>query len=305
MAKGIEDTTFYRWHRLVALNEVGGDPAAARRRGPADPARAGPPHQQRHWPLGHDHAVHPRHQAQRGRAGPAARRRRRRRGVGAVLARLPRGGRRARTSTGRPRTCCGRRWSGSAASPPSGCTTTSSRRSARPSSARPGSTRTTDYEARVLAPGRPAPWPPATCATLVADAVAHNAEGIRATVLAAEAAAADACRGSPTPTRAARSSTSRWSTPTTAAPSTTPRGVARLAAAATRAPARRDLDDEKLLITSRALRLRREPPRGCSARRRRTTRCRRPPSTRSASCGRLGRRVAARRLAGRPTWPRW
>ncbi|HYO86784.1 MAG TPA: malto-oligosyltrehalose synthase [Dermatophilaceae bacterium] len=28
MAKGIEDTTFYRWHRLVALNEVGGDPPA-------------------------------------------------------------------------------------------------------------------------------------------------------------------------------------------------------------------------------------------------------------------------------------
>jgi (1->4)-alpha-D-glucan 1-alpha-D-glucosylmutase len=26
MAKGIEDTAFYRWHRLVALNEVGGDP---------------------------------------------------------------------------------------------------------------------------------------------------------------------------------------------------------------------------------------------------------------------------------------
>ena len=26
MAKGIEDTTFYRWHRLIALNEVGGDP---------------------------------------------------------------------------------------------------------------------------------------------------------------------------------------------------------------------------------------------------------------------------------------
>ncbi|WP_109471723.1 malto-oligosyltrehalose synthase [Ornithinimicrobium cavernae] len=29
MAKGIEDTAFYRWHRLVALNEVGADPAAA------------------------------------------------------------------------------------------------------------------------------------------------------------------------------------------------------------------------------------------------------------------------------------
>ena len=26
MAKGIEDTAFYRWHRLAGLNEVGGDP---------------------------------------------------------------------------------------------------------------------------------------------------------------------------------------------------------------------------------------------------------------------------------------
>jgi (1->4)-alpha-D-glucan 1-alpha-D-glucosylmutase len=26
MAKGLEDTAFYRWHRLIALNEVGGDP---------------------------------------------------------------------------------------------------------------------------------------------------------------------------------------------------------------------------------------------------------------------------------------
>ena len=26
MAKGVEDTAFYRWHRLVALNEVGGEP---------------------------------------------------------------------------------------------------------------------------------------------------------------------------------------------------------------------------------------------------------------------------------------
>jgi (1->4)-alpha-D-glucan 1-alpha-D-glucosylmutase len=28
MAKGLEDTAFYRWNRLVALNEVGGDPTA-------------------------------------------------------------------------------------------------------------------------------------------------------------------------------------------------------------------------------------------------------------------------------------
>ena len=29
MAKSLEDTAFYRYHRLLALNEVGGDPAAA------------------------------------------------------------------------------------------------------------------------------------------------------------------------------------------------------------------------------------------------------------------------------------
>src|SRR6201999_790243 len=28
MAKSLEDTAFYRFHRLLALNEVGGDPAA-------------------------------------------------------------------------------------------------------------------------------------------------------------------------------------------------------------------------------------------------------------------------------------
>ena len=31
MAKGVEDTTFYRYHRLVALNEVGGDPSLLER----------------------------------------------------------------------------------------------------------------------------------------------------------------------------------------------------------------------------------------------------------------------------------
>ena len=51
MAKGIEDTTFYRWHRLVALNEVGGDPAVLEHAGPAvlhDWAAV----QQEAWPLG-------------------------------------------------------------------------------------------------------------------------------------------------------------------------------------------------------------------------------------------------------------
>lgn len=35
MAKGIEDTVFYRYHRLVALNEVGGDPDDLEHGGPA------------------------------------------------------------------------------------------------------------------------------------------------------------------------------------------------------------------------------------------------------------------------------
>ena len=30
MAKGVEDTAFYRYHRLIALNEVGGDPGGLR-----------------------------------------------------------------------------------------------------------------------------------------------------------------------------------------------------------------------------------------------------------------------------------
>jgi len=51
MAKGIEDTTFYRWHRLIALNEVGGDPAVIDHAGPHvlhDWAGA----QQESWPRG-------------------------------------------------------------------------------------------------------------------------------------------------------------------------------------------------------------------------------------------------------------
>ena len=31
MAKGVEDTAFYRWSRLIALNEVGSDPDWVRR----------------------------------------------------------------------------------------------------------------------------------------------------------------------------------------------------------------------------------------------------------------------------------
>ena len=51
MAKGIEDTAFYRWHRLVALNEVGGDPDLLDDAAP-EQMHAWAAEQQLHWPLG-------------------------------------------------------------------------------------------------------------------------------------------------------------------------------------------------------------------------------------------------------------
>ena len=51
MAKGIEDTTFYRWHRLVALNEVGGDPGLLEHASP-DVLHSWAAFQQDAWPLG-------------------------------------------------------------------------------------------------------------------------------------------------------------------------------------------------------------------------------------------------------------
>src|SRR3954454_9834021 len=51
MAKGIEDTAFYRWHRLVALNEVGGDPDLLDDASP-EAMHSWAIHQQQNWPLG-------------------------------------------------------------------------------------------------------------------------------------------------------------------------------------------------------------------------------------------------------------
>ena len=66
MAKGVEDTVFYNYNRLVALNEVGGDPGrfgvAARR----VPCRVCRPAQAR-WPRRDARLDHARHQAERGR----------------------------------------------------------------------------------------------------------------------------------------------------------------------------------------------------------------------------------------------
>jgi (1->4)-alpha-D-glucan 1-alpha-D-glucosylmutase len=51
MAKAVEDTAFYRWHRLVALNEVGGDPAMLEEAAP-EALHEWSARQQRGWPLG-------------------------------------------------------------------------------------------------------------------------------------------------------------------------------------------------------------------------------------------------------------
>ena len=51
MAKGIEDTAFYRWHRQVGLNEVGGDPDLLDDAS-AELLHRWAVHQQQHWPLG-------------------------------------------------------------------------------------------------------------------------------------------------------------------------------------------------------------------------------------------------------------
>ena len=51
MAKGIEDTAFYRWHRQVGLNEVGGDPGLLDVAS-ADDLHDWAAHQQERWPLG-------------------------------------------------------------------------------------------------------------------------------------------------------------------------------------------------------------------------------------------------------------
>ena len=69
MAKGVEDTAYYRYSRFVALNEVGGNPG-----------QFGIPLQEFHALAGveaewaarlHDRPVHPRHEARGGRTGPA------------------------------------------------------------------------------------------------------------------------------------------------------------------------------------------------------------------------------------------
>ena len=62
MAKGVEDTAFYVYNRLVSLNEVGGDPDRFGVRPEA--LHAYNQERQARWPLCAFAVIHSRHQAQ-------------------------------------------------------------------------------------------------------------------------------------------------------------------------------------------------------------------------------------------------
>ena len=68
MAKGVEDTAFYRYTRLGTLTEVGAEPTEFSVAPEEFHHRM--ERRQEELPALHDHAVHPRHQAQRGRPCP-------------------------------------------------------------------------------------------------------------------------------------------------------------------------------------------------------------------------------------------
>ena len=85
MAKGVEDSAYYRWARFVALNEVGGDPA--RFGSTVEEFHAAQQRRAERYPAVDDDAVDARHQAQRGRPGPAGRAGRAARASGRALVR--------------------------------------------------------------------------------------------------------------------------------------------------------------------------------------------------------------------------
>ena len=69
MAKSLEDTAFYRYHRQLALNEVGGDPMP-QARCPVEAFHAQDARARQAMAARHDRDRHPRHQARRGRPHP-------------------------------------------------------------------------------------------------------------------------------------------------------------------------------------------------------------------------------------------
>ena len=134
MAKGVEDSAFYRYPRLTSLNEVGGDPSvfsisveefhAAMRKRQAD------------WPHAMTVPDHARHQAQRGHPRPDRGARRDPRRVGSRRSTSCSGSRRCPIPASGP--CCGRRSSARGRHRATGCTRTPRRPCARPATAPPG-----------------------------------------------------------------------------------------------------------------------------------------------------------------------
>ena len=147
MAKGVEDSAYYRWARFVALNEVGGDPA--RFGSTVAEFHAAQQRRAERYAGVDDDAVDARHQAQRGRAGPAGRAGRAARPSGRSWCAAGWPG--TRWPTGRWRTWSGRTWSARGRCRASGRTPTWRRRPARPAPRRRGPTPDEEFEGRLHA----------------------------------------------------------------------------------------------------------------------------------------------------------
>ncbi|MEJ7756999.1 MAG: hypothetical protein WKF83_12425 [Nocardioidaceae bacterium] len=259
MAKGVEDTTFYRWHRARRRSTRS---AATRRvcttRAPGGAARLGA-YQQARRPARtamttlstHDTKRSEDVRARLARASPATPS-----GLVCSAGEQVRAARRPTpVSTRRRRTSCCRRCVGTwPIDRRAAATATSSRRPARPSSRttldRPRRRRT--RPASAASPDRLRRRPPASHAARGGDCCAPPRRRSRGHHVGAKLAAARPCPACPTSTRAASSSTSRLVDPDNRRPvdfDERQRRPARLDAGARP----RDLHDEQLLVTARAL----------------------------------------------------
>ena len=259
MAKGVEDTAFYRWNRFVALNEVGGDPARFGVVPGRVPRRAGRPRGVAGRRTMTTLSTHDTKRSEDVRARLA------------VLAEMPgRVGRAAAPLVGAPpaaRPVAGAAGLAEPASAPgrsprSGWRPTWARRPRRPSSSPATSTPVPEVDEAIAAwpgagAGRRGDWSPRSRSSSARIARPGLVE------LAGPEAAADgrarACR---TSTRAPSCSSTRWSTRTTGARST---GRLRRELLARIDDGwlpgdRRDDGAAKLLVTASALRLRRYRP---------------------------------------------
>ena len=259
MAKGVEDTAFYRWARFVALNEVGGDPAGFGSAVARVPRRAAAPAPSAGRTSMTTLSTHDTKRSEDVRARLA------------VLAELPeRVGRgwcaaadaATRWPTGRWRTWSGRTLVG--AWPLVAGAAARLRREGRPRGRhldRPGPTRTRRSRSSCTRSSTPRFDDAATRRRIVdafVDRIAPRAGRTRSR----RSCCSSRCPACPTSTRAPSCGTSRWSTRTTGARSTSRCGGGcsagarrRRAAGGRRRPARPSCSS-----TSRALRLRRDQP---------------------------------------------